>query len=205
MADAPKELSLPRSFPQGQVILAVGRWSSSERYKGADDLIRSIAQLRTEFPGLHLVAVGAGDDLPRLQELTADLNVTDRVHFFQGLSRAEIAACYSRADIFALPSTGEGFGIVYLEAMAFSKPVVGAACGGTTDLIEDGMNGLLVPPRDTVALVACLRRLLSNEALQNNLGRRGADMVRQKYRFGVFEADLEHLLYECGLVSQPGG
>jgi len=204
MADSPKELSLPRSFPQGQVILTVGRWNSSERYKGADDLIRSVAQLRTDFPSLHMVAVGAGDDLSRLQELTANLNVSDRVHFFQGLSRAEIAACYSRADIFALPSTGEGFGIVYLEAMAFSKPVVGTACGGTTDLIEDGMNGLLVPPRDNVALVAGLRRLLSNQALQNTLGRRGADMVRQKYRFGVFEADLEHLLHECGLVSQLG-
>ena len=198
MAGAPAGLPLPPAFPEGRVILAVGRWAASERYKGADELIRAVQRLRATVPGLHLVAVGGGDDLPRLQKLAADLGVADGVHFLTGLTREEIAACYARADVFALPSTGEGFGLVFLEAMAFAKPVVGAACGGTTDVVEDGVNGLLVPPRDTERLVQALGRLLGDDVLRAELGRRGAELVQQKYQFGVFQAELEKILGECG-------
>jgi len=194
MADAPASLPLPPSFPRGRVILTVGRWVASERYKGADQLIRATAQLRTEVPSLQLVVVGGGDDLLRLRKLAADLDVMDCVHFLETLSRAEIAACYSRTDIFALPSTGEGFGLVFLEAMAFSRPVVGASCGGTTDVIEDEVNGLLVPPGNFEGLVQTLRRLLGDESLCERLGLRGAEIVRGKYRFEVFQSELERVL-----------
>ena len=195
MADAPAVLPVPRGFPQScPVILTVGRWASSERYKGADELIRAIPQLQAAVPGLQLVAVGGGDDLPRLRELATGLGIGDRVHFLENLSREEVAACYSRADLFALPSTGEGFGLVYLEAMAFSKAVVGVACGGTTDVVEDSVNGLLVAPHDANALTHALRRLLSDESLRTRLGRRGAEIVRQRYQFDVFQAELETIL-----------
>jgi phosphatidyl-myo-inositol dimannoside synthase len=200
MAGAAADLPLPAAFPQqGRVILAVGRWAASERYKGADELIRAVRRLRATVSGLHLVAVGGGDDLPRLQKLAADLGMADCVHFLTGLSREQIAACYAHADLFALPSTGEGFGLVFLEAMAFAKPVVGAACGGTTDVVEDGVNGLLVPPRDTERLAQALGRLLQDEVLRTQLGQRGAQLVQQKYDFAVFQAGLEQILGECGL------
>jgi phosphatidylinositol alpha-1,6-mannosyltransferase len=200
MADAPAALPVPRGFPQsGLVILTVGRWACSERYKGADELIRAIPQLQAEVPGLQLVAVGGGDDLPRLRELATGLGIANRVHFLENLSREEVAACYSRADLFALPSTGEGFGLVYLEAMAFSKAVLGVACGGTTDVVEDGVNGLLVAPNDANALAHALHRLLSDEQLRTQLGRRGAEIVRRKHQFGVFQAELETILGSPGL------
>jgi phosphatidyl-myo-inositol dimannoside synthase len=203
MADAPAGLPVPPAFPQvGPVILTVGRWASAERYKGADELIRTIPQLQTVAPALHLVAVGAGDDLPRLQQLATGLGIADRVHFLENLSREEVAACYARADLFALPSTGEGFGLVYLEAMAFSKAVVGVACGGTTDVVEDGVNGLLVPPHDASALARALSRLLSDEPLREQLGRRGAEIVRRKYEFGVFRVELESILNDSSLRAQ---
>jgi phosphatidyl-myo-inositol dimannoside synthase len=203
LADSPARLPVPPRFPQaGLVILTVGRWASSERYKGADELIQAVPQLKTAVPGLQLVAVGGGDDLPRLRELANSLGVADRVHFLENLSREEVAACYSRADIFSLPSTGEGFGLVYLEAMAFSRAVVGAACGGTTDVVEDGVNGLLVPPHDPGALAQALGRLLRDEPLRTQLGRHGAEIVRQKYRFDVFQAELEHILTDSGLREQ---
>jgi glycosyltransferase involved in cell wall biosynthesis len=128
--------------------------------------------------------------------------VANQVHFLENLSREQIAACYASAEIFALPSTGEGFGLVFLEAMAFSKPVVAAAAGGATDVIEDGINGLLVPPRDTGQLAQALGRLLNDEALRAELGRRGAEMVRQMYQFEVFRAELERLLGECDPPEQ---
>jgi phosphatidyl-myo-inositol dimannoside synthase len=200
-ADAPAELPLPEGFPRGQVILTVGRWAASERYKGADELIGAVAHLRKTFPGLHLVAVGGGDDLVRLQELTAQLGISDCVHFFDGISRKELAACYAHADIFALPSTGEGFGLVFLEAMAFARPVVGAASGGATDLVEDGVNGLLIPPRDSERLAEALKRLLHDGPLCKELGRRGSEIVRHKFGFAVFQAGLEQILAEGGLDS----
>ena len=205
MADARTNLPLPREFSRGRVILTVGRWAASERYKGVDDLIRSIAQLRMKFPGLCLVAVGQGDDLSRLKQIVADLKVSESVRFLTGLSRQEIAACYARCEIFALPSTGEGFGLVFLEAMAFGKPLVGAACGGAVDVVEDNVNGLLIPPGDSERLAEALATLLEDESLRSKLGQRGAEMVRQNYSFEVFQSKLELILEECGLDSHRQG
>ena len=201
MAGNPAELSLPNEFPGGRVILTVGRWAASERYKGVDDLIRAVAQLRMKFPGLHLAAIGEGDDLPRLEKVAGDSGVSESVRFLTNLSREEIAACYARSEIFALPSTGEGFGLVFLEAMAFGKPLIGVARGGITDIIEDKVNGLLVPPGDLKSLVDALAELLENESLRMELGRRGAENVRQRYSFEVFVDNLEWIIEECGLDS----
>ena len=162
-------------------------------------MIAAVAQLRATHPDLHLVAVGSGDDLPRLRALAAGLGVSDAIHFLENLSRCEIAACYARADVFALPSTAEGFGLVFLEALAFSKPVIGAAAGGTGDVIEDGVNGLLVPPNDPQCLAQALDRLLRDDVLCAELGRRGAEMVRRKFQFGAFQVELERILSDCGL------
>jgi glycosyltransferase involved in cell wall biosynthesis len=201
MADNPAALRIPRGFPQGQVILTVGRWAAAERYKGADELIKAVTQLSAARRGLHLVAVGGGDDLPRLRGLASECGVLDRVHFLDRISREDLGACYAHCDVFALPSAGEGFGLVFLEAMAFSKPVIGASTGGTTDLIEDGVNGLLVPPGDSDRLTQALFRLLREEPLRRELGRRGAEMVRGKYGFVMFQAGLESVLCKCGLDS----
>jgi phosphatidyl-myo-inositol dimannoside synthase len=197
MADDPAKFLAPPDFPRGRVVLTVGRWAASERYKGADLLIGAIAQLRATHPDLHLAAVGSGDDLPRLRALAASLGVSGAIHFFENLSVQEIAACYARADLFALPSTAEGFGLVFLEAMAFSKPVIGAAAGGTIDVIEDGVNGLLIPPHDPERLAQALNRLLGDEKLCAELGRGGAEIVRQKFRFSAFQAELERIVTDC--------
>jgi phosphatidyl-myo-inositol dimannoside synthase len=205
MAGRVGALPLPQSFPSGgsiRVVLTVGRWAASERYKGVEELIRSVAQLCTAFQGLNLVAVGGGDDLPRLKKLASDAGISGRVHFLEGLSREETAACYAGCEIFALPSAGEGFGLVFLEAMAFAKPVVGASCGGTVDVVQDGVNGLLVKPRDSESLAAALRQLLENDALRQQLGSRGADIVGKRYTFEIFESELERLLEQCGMDSR---
>jgi phosphatidyl-myo-inositol dimannoside synthase len=205
MADNPVALSLPKNFPEGRVILTVGRWAASERYKGVDDLIRAVAQLQTKFPRLCLAAVGDGDDLPRLEKIARDSGVSESIRFLTNLSREEIAACYARSEIFALPSTGEGFGLVFLEAMAFGKPLIGTAHGGITDIIENRVNGLLVPAGDLKSLVDALAELFENESLRMELGRRGAEIVRHRYSFDVFVNNLERIIEECGLESDAPG
>ena len=206
-ADAPENLPLPHGFPHGPLVLSVGRWAASERYKGLDELICAIAQLRVSGAEPQLVAVGSGDDLPRLRRLASEAGAADRVHFLEGLSREQLAACYCRADVFALPSTGEGFGLVFLEAMAFGKPVVAAACGGATDIVEDGVNGLLVPPRDPERLADALNLLFQDDVLRSRLGQRGAAMVRERYSFSTFQAELDKILSESsfseGVLDAP--
>jgi phosphatidylinositol alpha-1,6-mannosyltransferase len=196
IADRPALLTLPKAFPKGRVVLTVGRWAAAERYKGLDELLEAIALVRTTFPNLHLVVVGQGDDLPRLGKLALDCGVADSVHFLGKISRDELAACYANADVFAMPSTGEGFGLVFLEAMAFAKPVIATACGGTTDLVENGINGLLVPPGDIQKLTDAIRSLLTNDMLRTALGQRGADFVRKNYRFEDFKVELDRILRE---------
>jgi phosphatidylinositol alpha-1,6-mannosyltransferase len=194
LADRAAEIPPPPDFPAAPVILTVGRWMASERYKGLDELLHAVALLRAGVPALHLVVIGGGDDLPRLRKLSGDLGVSANVLFLEKLSRDHLAACYAHADIFALPSAGEGFGIVFLEAMVFAKPAVAAASGGATDVVEEGINGLLIPPRDPGRLAEALKRLLDDESLRRTLGRRGAAIVREKYSFDTFQARLEQIL-----------
>jgi len=198
-AESPEKLQRPEGFPEGNVVLTIGRWSASERYKGADDLISAIAQMRDGGNDAQLVVAGSGDDLPRLRGLAVQLRIESRVYFFEKMSRVDIAACYAHADVFALPSSGEGFGLVFLEAMAFGKPVVAATAGGPMDIVEDGANGFLVPPKDVAAIALSLGRLLGDDRLRADMGRRALQTVHEKYRFEVFRENLEHILMECGL------
>jgi glycosyltransferase involved in cell wall biosynthesis len=101
-----------------------------------------------------------------------------------------------------MPSSGEGFGLVFLEAMVFGKPVVAAAIGGATDLVENKINGLLVEPHDIVQLREALGRLFANQQLRAELGRRGSEKVFRQSRFEVFEFELESILKECGLTPR---
>jgi phosphatidyl-myo-inositol dimannoside synthase len=194
LAERRDSLDLPPEFPHGHVILTVGRLAASERYKGVDDLIRAVSQLRPTIPDLHLAVAGDGDDLMRLKTLAAEMNVRNSVHFLPGLSREKLAACYARAEVFALPSTGEGFGLVFLEAMAVGTPIVAVAGGGSTDLVENEINGLLVPPHNPKQLADALARLLCDDALRSTLGRRGFDKVRSQYSFERFESELDEIL-----------
>ncbi len=190
LAAATEKLPVPAGFPEGRIILTVGRWAANERYKGADLLIRAIPKLTGAMPDVQLVAIGDGDDRPCLQEIAKGLGVSRQVHFLPSLAKPELAACYARCDVFALPSSGEGFGFVFLEAMALGKPAVGAARGGIPDLIEDGANGFLVPPDDPERLVAALRALLLDESLRRTMGEKARRRVLEEFSFESFEKEL---------------
>ncbi len=188
--------SLPLSFPTGRVILAVGRLSSRERYKGVDQLIAAMPRLLTRWPNLHLAVVGDGDDRPRLQNLAAEHGVRWHVHFLSGVSPAGLAACYARCDLFALPSSGEGFGLVYLEAMASGKPVIGGAHGGAPEVIQDGVTGYLVPQGDVAQIVAAVDTLLSHPDLAREMGFAGRALVQRDFRFSSFSKSFRAILQE---------
>ncbi len=193
---APEVNHLPAGFPEGRVVLTVGRWAANERYKGLDTLIRAVPRLLPAIPDLRLVAVGEGDDRPRLEKLAQEEGVAERVHFLAGLTREELAACYARCDLFALPSAGEGFGLVFLEAMAAGKPVVGGAHGGTPEVIEEGVTGSLVPHGDVEPLASAVRTLLANEDLRRRMGERARARVQSSFLFEHFQSRLMGILKE---------
>jgi glycosyltransferase involved in cell wall biosynthesis len=187
---------LPHGYPQGRVILTVGRWLANERYKGMDTLITALPRLLTRWPDLQLLAVGEGDDRTWLEDLAEQNGVNRHVHFLSGLTKDELRACYESCEMFALPSRGEGFGLVYLEAMAWGKPVIGGAHGGAPEVIEDGVTGYLVPHGDAVQLATSIETLLSDPAMAQKMGARGRQRVEREFRFSVFAKSLKKILRE---------
>ena len=189
-----QDLSLPSGFPEGRVLLTVGRWMTNERYKGVDNLIRALPGLLETDQDFHLVALGEGDDRPRLERMANELGLGQRVHFLNWAPKSELAACYACCEIFALPSGGEGFGLVFLEAMAFEKPIVGGAHGGTLDLIQDGVTGFLVPHGNIERLASALRSLLIDESLRCEMGRKGRAHLLSHFRFEHFREGLKEIV-----------
>jgi phosphatidylinositol alpha-1,6-mannosyltransferase len=188
--------TLPESFPSGRVILTVGRWLATERYKGMDTLIVALPRLLLHWPELQLALVGAGDDRAWLENIAKDSGVQRHVHFLSGLSYGELSACYEASEIFALPSRGEGFGFVYLEAMARGKPVIGGAHGGVPEVIQDGVTGYIVPHGDPVQLATSIDTLLSNPELAKQMGARGRERVENEFRFNIFAKAVKKILRE---------
>jgi phosphatidylinositol alpha-1,6-mannosyltransferase len=187
--------SLPSGFPLGgKIILAVGRWDPAERYKGADTLISALPRVLRTAPDTFLVLVGDGTDRPRLEHLARDSGVSERTRFLPIITKEELFACYAACNVFALPSSGEGFGLVFLEAMAHGKPVIGGAHGGIPDVVVDGVTGLLVPHGEVERLSSALELLLSNQAQAAAMGAAGRDRVAREFTFEQFSTRASRLM-----------
>jgi asparagine synthase (glutamine-hydrolysing) len=130
------------------VLLTVGRMAAQERYKGFDEVLDLMPRLKAAVPGLAYVVVGDGNDRPRLERKAADLGIAGEVIFTGYVPEAEKADHYRLADAYVMPSRGEGFGIVFLEALACGIPVLGSRLDGGRDALLDGRLGRLVDPND---------------------------------------------------------
>jgi phosphatidylinositol alpha-1,6-mannosyltransferase len=178
----------------GPVLLTVGRLSSTERYKGHEQIFATLPILRQRFPALVHVVAGDGDDRARLErratELTGDRHA---VRFLGYVPEEELPDLYRLADLFVMPSSDEGFGIVYLEAAACGLRVVGGTGGGSGDAIPDDRVGVVVDPNDQTALV---------EAIALSLGRGRVDPgAIEPYRRPHFAAATGRLL--ARLLARP--
>ena len=123
------------------VLLTVGRLAAAERYKGHDRVIACLAALAARHPRIQYVIAGDGDDRTRLEALCASCGVSERVRFVGVVAHADLPALYRCADLFVMPSTGEGFGIAYLEAMACGVSALGLGIDGSVDPLADGELG----------------------------------------------------------------
>ena len=134
--------SVRQSSSAGPEILTVSRLTSADSYKGIDTLIEAMPTIVRELPFAQLRIVGGGDDTARLHELAARLGVTDSVHFSGIIDDESLRYEYAACDLFALPSRREGFGLVYLEAMAFGKSCLAARAGGAPEVVNDSIGAL---------------------------------------------------------------
>jgi glycosyltransferase involved in cell wall biosynthesis len=181
------ELGVPPSAP---VVVSVGRLFEG---KGQPALIRAMALVSRELPGVRLVVVG--EDYPagsgfstKLRALARDLGLSDRV-LFTG-HRRDVARLLAAADVYAMPSWEEPFGLVYLEAMAMKRPVVALRNGGTPEVVEHGSSGLLATPRDEGELAAHLLTLLRDPALRTRMGEHGRRRVEAYFTPGRMAGDV---------------
>ncbi|MDJ1180662.1 glycosyltransferase [Roseofilum sp. BLCC_M91] len=149
--------------PEQPVILTVSRLGRSARYKGYGILLDALVLLRPKIPNLHYVLVGKGDDRPWIEAKIETLNLSSSVTLTGLIPDEELCDHYNLCDVFALPSKGEGFGIVYLEAMACGKPVLGGNQDGAIDPLAGGEWGSLVDPEDVEAIAHTLYKILQKK------------------------------------------
>jgi phosphatidyl-myo-inositol dimannoside synthase len=203
-ADPDSNQDLPPATEPG-LILTVARLKRIEPGKGVDTVIRALPRLIQAVPHASYVIVGDGDLRPSLRRLAEEAGVPDRVRFVGHLDEREMREYYRKAEVFVMPSRQEGFGIVFLEAMAFGKPVIGGAYGGTRDIIIEGETGFLVEYGDIEAITDRLIRLLRDPDLRKRMGIAGRQRVTENYSFDRFRTRLRGLLNGTQPASPPPG
>jgi glycosyltransferase involved in cell wall biosynthesis len=151
-----------------RVIMTTARLDSHDSYKGVDKVILSMPRLLARFPTLKYLIAGDGSDRPRLDGLVESLGLSAHVVFAGRISEAEKVAHYNLADAYVMPSTGEGFGIVLIEAAACGVPVIGSLTDGSQEALLGGRLGRLIDPNDRDALVRAVTETLAMPAPGRN-------------------------------------
>lgn len=204
--EAKEAIDIPTS---DRMVLFVGR---IEPLKGIDTLIRAMAILKLECGQCphYLVIIGGDADLPadktsdemaRLQNLCSSLGLDEVILFLGKRGQDTLSYYYSAADLLVMPSFYESFGMVALEAMACSTPVIASDVGGLSHLIQHGETGFLVPSQDPVALADTMRNILQNDELRQQIGKKAVTYAQQ-YDWTRISARILNL-YTSRLSSHP--
>jgi glycosyltransferase involved in cell wall biosynthesis len=191
--------AVPADLPGELRLLFVGRL---ERRKGIDVLLAIAPRLLERHPKLVLCLVGddtLGDGegstfRRRFEAAFKDHPAAGRVHFEGKATDERLYSCFAGCDIFVAPSRYESFGLIFLEAMMFGKPVVGCRAGGMPEIIANGETGLLAEPGDEESLLRCLDRLAADADLRERLGRRGREVYEAKFTAQAAAAATEAFL-----------
>ncbi len=182
-------------------MLTVARIDVDDWYKGHRQVIESVPSLLIGFPDLTYDIVGDGNGRPELEDLANRLGVGKAIRFHGMVSDEELAECYARASFFIMPSQSEGFGYVFLEAMAHGLPAIGGNMDASTEVIVDEETGLLVDPTSVDAVRAAAERMLADAALRTRMGQASARRVERYFMFSNFR---EELIRRLTALDSPG-
>ena len=177
-----------------RAVVLVARMMASERYKGHDELLDVWPVVRARVPDAQLVFVGGGDDVGRLRSRAAALGIEQAVVFTGFISDARVHDIYGQAAVFAMPSAGDGFGLVYLEAMAHGLPCIGSTHDAAREIIVDGDTGYLVDRSDAEGLAARLVALLTDERRRREMGESGLRRWREQFTYERFASAMVSLI-----------
>lgn len=160
----PKDPNLVRRYGLAgrTVLMTLARLPSRESYKGVDAILECLPSLVSEDPSIVYLVVGEGSDLLRLEAKAHALGCAEHVIFAGYVAEAEKRLHYQLADVFVMPGRGEGFGIVYLEAMACGIPVIASSADASQEAVRDGLLGQVVDPGDHEALRDAVRSALKD-------------------------------------------
>ena len=183
-----------REAPGDVIILSVGNLIPT---KGHELLLRSFAEVLNKFPHAQCEIIGDGPERSRLDRLSDQLGIAKRVQFLGRQNRDQVAEAMRRCSVFALPSSYEGLGCVYLEAMSAEKPVIACRGQGIDEVIEDGSNGMLVAADDRVGLSIAIESLLKDESLRKKIGEAARRTVLQNFTLEGQAERLAVLYREC--------
>jgi phosphatidyl-myo-inositol dimannoside synthase len=187
---APPVAALPNGEPtmNQPFALIVGRLVSTERYKGHDDLLEIWPSLRQRVPDACLVVAGDGDDRQRLEIKARDLALNGCVRFLGRVDPKSLQQLYRDCAFFAMPSSGEGFGLVYLEAMRAGKACIGGQ-GAPAEVIEDGVTGFVIPSgQNHRALLEAMTQLFHDHSLERRMGQAGLRRFSEYFTESHFQA-----------------
>lgn len=160
----------------------IGSISRLSPVKGLKYLLFAMKDILKEEPHAHLLLVGEGPAKEELMELAKRLGIENSVFF--ALNTTQTERFLSIIDVFVFYSLQEGLGLSLLEAMAAGKPCVASAVGGVASIIEDGVTGVLVPPKDTHSLTEAIIRIIRDKALKGSLKRNASETVKAKFSLG---------------------
>ena len=175
-------------------MLIVGRLCAEQRHKGHDQLIETLPLILQTVPDAQLVIAGEGDDRERLEEKARELNVGDNIVFAGWVDEAQLNELYSQCAVFVMPSEGDGFGIVFLEAMMHQLPCVGLRTGAAAEIFEDEKSGILVDREDLKGMAKRISNLLLNESRRRQLGQAGYDRYQSMFRGRHYFTRLKSIL-----------
>jgi glycosyltransferase involved in cell wall biosynthesis len=195
----PRERAAPR--PTVPSMLTVARMARIEQYKGHDYVIRALPALLRQFPDLVYHVVGGGDWRPDLEELARQEGVYEAIRFHGMVSDEELARLYGETSVFVMPSRCEGFGFVFLEAMAQGTPAIGGNMDASPEVIVDGETGYVVDPTSSAAIAGAIARVLADPDLRERMGRAGVERAVTEFSYARFHERLGEYLAEVS--TQP--
>ena len=177
-------------------VLFLGRFASN---KGIDYLVRAIPAVLKEVPDAKFVLCGDGEEKPHIEEFIDKVGVRSHIEFRGKVNLDEMVQLYSTAAMYVFPSINrlEAFGIVQLEAMSCSTPVIASNIPGVNNVMEEGKSGLLVEPRDIEGLSAAIIKLLKDPDLARSMGVRGRQLVETKYNWKTIGDQIEAIYQQA--------
>lgn len=194
----PSSWRLNRPAADSPILLTVARLAEKDRGKGIDKVLLALPRVVKRFPRVQYLIVGDGPLKEEFASLAERLGVQDHVRFLGRVSDEHLAALYSSASVFVMPSSQEGFGIVYLEAWAHGVPVIAGKYDAGSEVVTHGLNGMVVDPEATDELAEAIIWLLAHPVEACAMGQAGYETVKRQYTHEHFRARLASILEEVG-------